>query len=78
MIVCLKPPMKSSLRLINFGFVPRSEVFVEGLALLRLAERLGFELRDDYPMCPGIARLRPGKPFPDDMFPEIEAARGQS
>ena len=62
----------------DVGFVPRSEVFVEGLALLRLAERLGFELRDDYPMCPGIARLRPGKPFPDDMFPEIEAARGQS
>jgi hypothetical protein len=39
-------------------------VFVEGLALLSLAEQRGLALQPDYPMCPSIARQPPSKPFP--------------
>lgn len=56
-------------------FEPRSLIYVEGLAFLRLAERLGFETRSDYPMCPALARLPPSKALPDDMFVDIDAAR---
>lgn len=61
----------------DITFLPRSQVFVEGLALLRLAERLGFSLRQDYPLCPALARLPAVRPFPEDLFVEIEAERGQ-
>lgn len=58
----------------DLAFAPRSQIFIEGLALLRLAERLGLPLRPDYPLCPALARRAPAKPFVDDMFPEIDAA----
>jgi hypothetical protein len=61
----------------DIAFLPRSQVFIEGLALLKLAERLGFSLRPDYPLCPALARIPPSKPLPDDLFPELEAARAQ-
>ena len=28
--------------------------------------------RADYPLCPAIARVAPTKPFPEDIFPEME------
>lgn len=60
----------------DITFAARSQVFIEGLALLRLAERMGFQrLQTNYPMCPALARLAPSRPFPDDMFPAIVAAR---
>jgi hypothetical protein len=59
----------------DLAFGPRSQVFIEGLALLQLAQRLGFALRPDYPLCPALARLPASRPFPDDLFPELEAAR---
>jgi hypothetical protein len=39
-------------------------IFVEGLALLALAEARGLALQPDYSMCPSIARRRASQPFP--------------
>lgn len=39
-------------------------VFVEGLALLRIAEGRGIRTKLDYPMCPSLARLSMTEPFP--------------
>jgi Immunity protein 49 len=41
-------------------FEPQSLVFVEGLALLRLAERAGIATSTEYPpLCPAMARVAP-------------------
>lgn len=40
------------------------ELFVEGIALLNLAERLGFVQAAEYPLCPSLARLPMSRPFP--------------
>ena len=53
-------------------FEPRSHVFVEGLALLRLAEKAGFETEEEYQYCPHIARLPMTTPFPDDIYIRID------
>lgn len=61
----------------DIGFEPRSKVFVEGLALLRIAHAIGLPVRADYPLCPALARAAPTKPFPHDIYPQIERERGQ-
>lgn len=38
-------------------------VFLEGLGILRLAERFGLATAPEYPLCPGLARLPMRKPF---------------
>lgn len=43
---------------------PTRAVFVEGLALLILAEEGGIATRTDYPMCPSLARAPMRRPFP--------------
>jgi hypothetical protein len=45
-----------------------SQVFVEGLALLRIAERAGFSTEAEYESCPTLARLPPKAPPPADPF----------
>ena len=60
----------------DIGFEPRSKIFVEGLALLRMAHTIGLLVRPDYPLCPALARAAPTKPFPDDIYPELERERG--
>ena len=45
--------------------------FVEGLALLRLAAAAGFSVRDEYPLCPALARLERNAGFPDDGYPRL-------
>lgn len=59
-------------------FEPRSRVFVEGLALMKIAEhaRIGPRARE-YPLCPSIARVNPLRVRPDDIFTEIERAMGR-
>jgi|GEM_PF-2286175 len=54
-------------------FEPKSLVFVEGLALLRLAEWRTIErLRREYPpQCPSIAIVKPAAARPDDIFLEL-------
>ncbi|MEY4766821.1 MAG: hypothetical protein RI907_3494 [Pseudomonadota bacterium] len=56
-------------------FEPMARVFIEGLALLRIASRLGLPTRVDYPLCPAVARGRASLPFPDDIFPVLDAER---
>jgi hypothetical protein len=59
----------------DITFEPMARVFIEGLALLRIAGRLGLPTRVDYPLCPAVARGRATQPFPDDIFPTIDAQR---
>jgi len=44
-------------------------VFIEGLALLRLAEEVSIPTREEYPFCPALARLPMQQPFPEDGYP---------
>jgi hypothetical protein len=62
----------------DFTFWPRSFVSIEGLALLKIAEIVGFQIDDDFPLCPRIARLSTTDQDYRDMFQEIEHAREQS
>lgn len=41
-------------------------VFVEGLAVLRLAARAGLQTEDEYLFCPSIARIPMNEPFPGE------------
>jgi hypothetical protein len=46
--------------------VPQRHVFVEGLALLRLAERRGLTTQPEYQYCPSLARVPMVAPFPGE------------
>ena len=46
--------------------VAQREVFVEGLALLRIAESRGLVTQSDYRYCPALARLAMVQPFPGE------------
>lgn len=50
-------------------FAGARHVNVEGLALLRLAERVGITTRDEYEYCPREARAAMSAPFPNDRYP---------
>jgi hypothetical protein len=50
-------------------FEPEAGVFVEGLALLKLAGRLGLSPAPEHPMCPSIARRTDYHPFVPAGFP---------
>jgi hypothetical protein len=41
-------------------------IFIEGLAILRLAERVGLKLDEEYEFCPSIARVPMTEPFPGE------------
>jgi hypothetical protein len=53
----------------DYDFVPNWRIWVEGLALLRLAEQRGLELRAEYPSCPSIARAQEYTELPASSFP---------
>jgi hypothetical protein len=44
--------------LLNMLDDAKQQVFIEGLALLRLAEKSGLETKTDYPYCPAIVRAK--------------------
>jgi hypothetical protein len=46
--------------------VAQREVSVEGLALLRIAERRGLQTSDEYRYCPSLARVPMLSPFPGE------------
>jgi hypothetical protein len=46
--------------------IAERQVCIEGVALLRIAERLGFTLQSEYRFCPSLARQRMRKPFPGE------------
>jgi hypothetical protein len=47
----------------------RTHVFVEGLALLFIAEGLGLRTAREYPLCPALARVPRAEASPPDPFP---------
>lgn len=53
-------------------YLMRSRLFIEGLALLVLAERAGFHTEREYRFCPGIARLPADTDWPPDIYTEID------
>jgi len=52
-------------------FAPNRKVMVEGLAILRLAERLGIPTKKDYKLCPRLAREATYAPFEPLAFPGV-------
>ncbi|RYZ43200.1 MAG: hypothetical protein EOO71_04540 [Myxococcaceae bacterium] len=60
-------------------FEPRSRIFVEGLALLRLAASTGISLPiRDHAFCPTLGRGQPLRDRPDDLFAELAAVAARS
>jgi hypothetical protein len=54
------------------AFQLRSRLFVEGLALLDLAQSVGFDVEPEYRYCPSLARLSPSSLWPPDLFVEVD------
>lgn len=52
-------------------FEPNRQVFVEGLALLRIADLRGIPTRPEYPRCPVSARDYDYEPFSAISFPDV-------
>lgn len=48
-----------------------SHVFIEGLAMLWVAQRAGLATRREYPLCPALARVRRAAPVPEDLFDSL-------
>jgi hypothetical protein len=46
-------------------------VYIEGLALLNLADQAGFKTRREYPLCPALARAPFRGAFPADDLPPL-------
>lgn len=63
---------RPSLESYEFASWPRSFVSIEGLALLRIAEWMGMQTGDEYPLCPGLARLSRADGTIINIFAEIE------
>lgn len=63
--------LESSIRSNESTYLPNSHVFIEGLALLRIAERAGMRTEREYPRCPGPARLSTYRPFAPASFPNM-------
>ena len=53
----------------EMAFAGNRYVYVEGLALLSLADMRGITSEHEYRYCPLEARLPPSSPFPDDLYP---------
>lgn len=51
-------------------FTAAKHVYIEGLALLHLAEMTGIETREEYEYCPKEARMPMSAPFPDNGYPK--------
>lgn len=45
-------------------------VYIQGLALLKMAEKLGIKTKDEYLFCPKEARMKLVKPFPENGYPK--------
>lgn len=49
-------------------------IFIEGLAILRLAGQVGFKTETEYSFCPSLARVSMKTPFPNDGYPTGDKA----
>jgi hypothetical protein len=61
----------------NYTFWPASYISIEGLALLKLADVLGLEIDESFPLCPRIARLPTGSEDYADLFKQIDEIRAR-
>ena len=62
----------------DVAFEPLANVFIEGLAVLRIGAKLGLSPGPrDYPLCPSLAWLKPTSSRPDDLFAEIDEQMGR-
>lgn len=52
----------------DLGVAAGARVFIEGLAVLKLARHLGLPVASEYPMCPTLALLPFPAPAPEDPF----------
>ncbi len=53
-------------------FEPRSRLFIEAFALLRIAANAGLQPAErDYRLCPVLGRVKPLRERPDDIFAEL-------
>lgn len=55
----------------DYTFEPNKRMFIEGLAILRIVERLGFKTKAEYKYCPRIARISDYKTFIPNSFPNL-------
>lgn len=64
----------SSLSSLTLGqnFEPNRWLFIEGLAILRIAEKIGLSVEQSYKFCPQIARISNFGKFIPDCFPYME------
>jgi len=46
--------------------IAERQIYIEGLAILQIADKLGFESDPEYPYCPSIARVTMTKLFPGE------------
>ena len=60
---------KKSISRNEVEFAAARHIYIEGLALLRIAEMVGIETQDEYQYCPKEARLPMRTPFPNTGFP---------
>ncbi len=65
---------RSSIMEDQFLFWPRSVVFVEGLALLKIAEIVGMQIDEEFPLCPQEARFPTVDKQYVDLFADLEHA----
>ena len=49
-------------------FDVKRHIYIEGLAILNVADRLGLETREEYQYCPQLCRLQMQAPFPSSSF----------
>ncbi len=54
------------------AFRIQSRLYVEGMALLDIARRLGFETEPEYRYCPSIATLGESTQWPADLYVEVD------
>ena len=64
------PKLDSSLAK-EYTFEPNRWIFVEGLAMLRIADKLELRTEAEYKFCPSIARLSDYAPFVPRAFPHL-------
>ena len=61
----------ASVRFMDPFFQTTRHLFVEGVALLAVAEARGWPMDDHYAYCPEVARLAPTVPTPPDLFTDV-------
>lgn len=65
-------PQLDSILAQDYTFEPNRWIFVEGLAILRIAEKLNLQTEKEYKFCPSIARVTDFEPFVPESFPYLK------